>query len=48
MSKEVEEARDIHNAFLVWRSDYVGKVLQWFLDRMEDPEVMARLCVYLN
>jgi len=41
--REVETAPPRPQLFLAWRPDGVGQALQWFLDRLAEPEELARL-----
>jgi len=41
--REVESAPPRPQLFLAWRPDGVGQALQWFLDRLAEPEDLAQL-----
>lgn len=43
IEKKVEEARETGPLFIAWRSDFTGKALNWFRDRLADKQVQEEL-----
>ncbi len=43
--KQVEENKGESTGVLAWRTEHQGRALRWFLQRLEDPEVISGLLV---
>jgi hypothetical protein len=40
VQKEVLGMRDVTHFFLAWRSDEAGKALRWWVDQLDQPDLI--------